>query len=248
MVAVGPREFHDELGSTQDRAVARAREGAPAGTRVVARTQTSGRGRATRRWSSPPGGLYLSEIVTPPAEARSLFALAIGATLAEGLTDRYGIPLRLKWPNDLLVPGPGGARKLAGILVDLVPSPTLGTAAVVGLGVNVANDPRDFPAEVRRRVAVLSDLLGTTVPVDEVEELAVGSIERSRNALDSPASRAALLETGRSLLYGVGRTALLDGKVAGRISTIGDDGELVLHDDRGPVAVRAGELRLPEDP
>ncbi len=187
-------------------------------------------------------------ITPPPAEGRSLLALAVGATLADRLTGRYGVPLRLKWPNDLLVPGTPHARKLAGILVDLVPSPTLGTAAVVGLGINVDSDRSAFPEEVRRRVAVLSELVGAHVPVEDVEELAAAAIWSSRDALESAASREALLGAGRALLYGVGRTAMVDGEVAGRISSIGEDGALVLDRDGEPVAVRAGEVRLPEDP
>ncbi len=244
---MGLREFHEALSSTQDRAVARAREGAPAGTRVVAQRQTAGRGRATRRWASPPGGLYLSLVLPAPEDARSLFALAVGTTLADRLTSRYGVPLRLKWPNDLVVPGPSGGRKLAGILVDLVPSPSLGTAAVVGVGINVACEVGDLPVELRRRAAVLREFAGNAVPLDEVEELTVAAIERSRDALGTPSARAALLAAGRARLYGVGRPALVDGRIAGRIATIGDDGELVLDDPAGPVAVRSGELRLPED-
>ncbi|MEM0128543.1 MAG: biotin--[acetyl-CoA-carboxylase] ligase, partial [Thermoplasmata archaeon] len=134
------REFYEVLPSTQDRAIALARAGAPPGSRVVARSQTAGRGRLDHRWWSPRGvGVYLSAIAEAPPPPRTRFALAVGTCLAEALEPLSPVPLRVKWPNDLWAEVPAGpARKLAGVLIDEVATPSHGLREVVGVGVNVA--------------------------------------------------------------------------------------------------------------
>ena len=62
------REHHASLPSTNDRALAWARAGAPHGAMVTADAQSAGRGRLGRRWESPPGeGLYVSLVLRPEA-------------------------------------------------------------------------------------------------------------------------------------------------------------------------------------
>ncbi|HKT22103.1 MAG TPA: hypothetical protein VJR06_05800, partial [Nitrososphaerales archaeon] len=55
----------DAVGSTQQVAREHAARGAPEGTTIVARSQTSGAGRMGRPWVSPAGGLYMSFILRP---------------------------------------------------------------------------------------------------------------------------------------------------------------------------------------
>jgi biotin-[acetyl-CoA-carboxylase] ligase BirA-like protein len=245
---VGLREHYAEIASTQDRAVALAKEGADAGTRVVADRQTQGRGRLDHGWESPEGGLYVSVVLPAPSVHLSLLPLALGARLAEALGGRYAVPIRVKWPNDLVVGGEAGAsgRKLAGILVDHVPSPRFGTAAVAGIGVNVEAAPRDFPTALRDRVTSLSELAPPPVSLNEVEEIVVSralvAAARLRDADGAEETRALC----RRLLYGVGRRATVDGRALGTVATLGDEGELWLDAGTHRVAIRAGDLRLEE--
>jgi BirA family biotin operon repressor/biotin-[acetyl-CoA-carboxylase] ligase len=145
------REHHASLPSTNDRALAWARAGAPHGAMVTADAQSAGRGRLGRRWESPPGeGLYVSLVLRPEAmlggsagwSARwASLGLAVGLGLREGLA-RWVPEATLKWPNDVLLAG----DKLAGVLCETRwqgASPDL----VVGFGVNVLQ--REFPAELR---------------------------------------------------------------------------------------------------
>jgi len=240
------REFRAELPSTQTEAMRRAREGAPVGTRVVAARQTSGQGRGSHAWASPVGNLYLSLVVRCPGARRSMLPLAVGARLRTALFERYGIRTALKWPNDLLVPGPGGARKLLGILVDVVPSPTLGSAAVVGVGVNVRAPVDSYPIELRDRVVGLGELTEPVPDLGEVEELVVSAVARAVDALGTADGAAELLEECRSALHGVGRRATVDTAVTGVIRGVGEEGELLLDTPSGAVAVRAGNLVVEE--
>jgi len=246
---VGPREFYDSLPSTQDRALVLAREGAPEGTRVVARRQVRGRGRLARSWESPEGGLYCSVVLPCPNAHPGLFPLTVGARLAHALREEYAIPFALKWPNDLLVSEDGRpARKLSGILTDEVGSPTLGRAVVVGVGVNVRLDRSALPAPLRERVAALEEFVSPVPELDRVEEIvlraAVGAVEW----LSSPDGTEQARALCRKLLYGVGQQVTVDGAPAGTIEALGDDGELWLSTATDRVAIWAGDVRVAEAP
>jgi len=137
-------EHHTVLGSTNDRALAWAREGAPHGALVTADEQTAGRGRRGRTWCSTPGlNLYTSVVLhlSSLGATSAALSLAVAVGLREGL-DGLGLPpVDLKWPNDLLIEG----RKLGGILCE---SRWQGpqVQAVVGFGVNLHQ--REFPPEL----------------------------------------------------------------------------------------------------
>lgn len=246
---MGPREFYDTLPSTQDRALALAREGAQEGTHVVARCQTRGRGRLERSWESPDGGLYCSVVVPRPLEHAGLLPLTVGARLGDALRTVYSAPVVLKWPNDLLVGAPGSRlRKLSGILTDDVASPTLGRAAVVGIGVNVCLDRRSLPSPVRDRVASLDEFVSPAPDLEDVEGLAVSSAVGAAEWLSSPPGVRQARELCRTMLYGVGRPVTVDGRPAGTIESLGEDGELWLATPRERVAIWAGDVRVEGGP
>ncbi len=130
----------DEAGSTNDEAKERAAGGAPDGTVVWARVQRAGRGRRGRSWVSPPGNLYVSVVLRPACEARSVAQLSFVAALAVLDLVDGSLPgrARCKWPNDVLVDG----GKVAGVLLESA----LGLGGrvdwvVLGIGVNLANHP-----------------------------------------------------------------------------------------------------------
>lgn len=129
----------DEVGSTNDEALALGRAGAAHGSAIAARRQTAGRGRRGHAWESPEGNLYLSVVLRPAVSPARLPGLAAACGL--GVTDVLR-GTQLKWPNDVLARG----RKLAGILVETARDDAGRTFAVCGVGVNVGRAPRDLPA------------------------------------------------------------------------------------------------------
>ncbi|MDO9694675.1 MAG: biotin--[acetyl-CoA-carboxylase] ligase [Candidatus Latescibacteria bacterium] len=120
------------------------------GSVAVARRQSAGRGRLGRRWHGQ-GGLLMSWNIDPvPSPPVAGLAVWTGLTAVLALEEMTGLPVRLKWPNDVFL----GGRKLGGILLDfmvLTPRPRL----VAGLGLNVGRLPADLPPDVRARAAVL---------------------------------------------------------------------------------------------
>ena len=146
-------EHYAEINSTNDRALAAARE---ANTRlpllIVADEQTAGRGRGSNRWWTGPGSLAFSLLIEcvgrdarAPACAGppdSLIPLAVGVALVEAIAPLVtGHEIGIHWPNDVMLDG----RKLAGVLVEGLP----GGKSVIGIGVNTNNTTADAPADVR---------------------------------------------------------------------------------------------------
>ena len=110
----------------------------------LAEMQTNGRGRRGRQWVANIGqGLCLSlgwRFETSASQLEGL-SLALGVEVATAL-EALGVPVRLKWPNDVLVEQAGGALyKLGGVLVELRGDVNGPCEVVAGLGVNVNEAP-----------------------------------------------------------------------------------------------------------
>lgn len=147
----------ESVTSTQDLLHQLAAEGAPAGTAIVAREQTTGRGSRGRSWASPVGGLWLSVLCRPAgAPALEVLSLRVGLAVAEALERAVpGIALQLKWPNDLLLAG----RKVGGVLCEARWQGSTPGWVAVGLGLNVTNPvPADLAASAVALSAVAPDL------------------------------------------------------------------------------------------
>lgn len=98
--------------------------------------QRRGHGQQGRIWQSPPGGVWLSAALPWPAEPQGTASLALAAALGLALQlEALGLPVQIKWPNDLLVNG----RKLAGILPRLRWRGGQVRHAQVGVGLNGVN-------------------------------------------------------------------------------------------------------------
>ena len=116
---------------------------------VTADTQTSGRGRLGRSFSSVSGkGIYLSYLVNPmgatPEEISRITtwgAVAVRDALAQTLDISVGI----KWVNDLVKDG----KKLCGILTESVFDGGEIASVVMGIGINVNHSTEDLPEELR---------------------------------------------------------------------------------------------------
>ena len=175
----------DDIDSTNRWLAAEARAGrASHGDVAIARHQHAGRGRMDRSWVAPPdSALLMSALVRPSGAAERLerwhlvslaMALAIADTVARladtvaGLGGRRAavVPVRLKWPNDVIVPDRGD-RKLAGILAEAVPP----HGVVVGAGTNRMRPP-SVDGVLAERAIWLSDIVGDSAAVPEADALA----------------------------------------------------------------------------
>ena len=108
---------------------------------VAALNQTAGRGQRGNRWETRPGeNLTFSLLLRPgqdgirPVPVADQFLLSEIATLAlfRTLSD-YGIPSRIKWPNDIY----SGDRKICGMLIENSLLQENVSCSIIGIGLNV---------------------------------------------------------------------------------------------------------------
>jgi len=155
-----PLYYFSETGSTNDVAAALAERGAPEGATVVAAAQTAGRGRFGRSWFSPPGaGLYAS-VVCRNATAAPLLTLAGGVAVADAIRVATGLPVQIKWPNDVVVQSgvPARRRKLAGVLAEGSSGADGLQHVILGFGINLR--PAAYPPELVDRATSIEAELG----------------------------------------------------------------------------------------
>ncbi len=237
------------IDSTQRIARVLARDPSTVGDQVVALAQKGGRGQGAHTWASPPGGLYLSLIRRAPPATSAIVPIALGVALAELFERRWSVPSRVRWPNDVVAARPmGPSRKVSGILVDGVEMNTPRARCVIGIGVNVRPLPDVVPEAVRSIASSIGEWASPPPPLSEVESEVVAAVDRALLDLERSDGVGGCLRRARARLDGRGRIALIDGRPAGRIDTLGEGGELLLVDGLGPRRIVSGRLTIQDDP
>ncbi len=147
-----------EVSSTNTYLKELAKKNTPFGTAVMAKSQTNGRGRLDRSFSSLEGGLYLSILlpIKDPSDI-GLITTFTAVAVARAIEKNAPVSIGIKWVNDLYV----GGKKLCGILAEGGFN-ELGGYAVVGIGVNLYNE---LPSELSS--IATSVLLECGVRIDE---------------------------------------------------------------------------------
>jgi BirA family transcriptional regulator, biotin operon repressor / biotin---[acetyl-CoA-carboxylase] ligase len=244
--------YYLEIGSTNDAAALFAERGAPEGTVVMASSQTAGRGRLGRSWYSPPGaGLYVS-VVCRNTTALPYLTLAGGVAVAEGVTAAAGLPVEIKWPNDVVVrsgqaaPGSGRfprVRKLAGVLAEGASTAGGLQYVILGFGINLRTAA--YPPELSDRATSIEAELGREVEAGPIlaETLTAlaGHIEHLARG-----DRTELLARWRAFAPSVlGSSVEYDspsGRIAGTSAGIADDGALLVRCGDRVQRVISGEV------
>jgi BirA family biotin operon repressor/biotin-[acetyl-CoA-carboxylase] ligase len=140
-------------------------QGAAAGTVAIALKQQAGRGQRGHQWLSEPGGLYLSLGLTPNIPVEQAGCLTLGSAWGIAAVLRgYGIPVGIKWLNDLVVDG----YKLGGILTETRIAKGQIQQAVIGVGLNWSNAVPETAITLQR---ILS-MQAASHPIDCLEVLA----------------------------------------------------------------------------
>jgi BirA family biotin operon repressor/biotin-[acetyl-CoA-carboxylase] ligase len=113
---------------------------------ILANSQTKGRGRKSRNWSSPAGNLYFSMVLRPQVLVAKVSQISFVAIVALQAAIAKIIPnqVEMKWPNDLLIE----QKKVAGLLLESKISGDTCEFVIVGIGVNIDSNPENtiFPA------------------------------------------------------------------------------------------------------
>lgn len=159
--------FFQKIASTNDFGREVAGFGAAEGTIVLAETQTAGRGRSGNRWFSPLGGLWFSIILRPKLDASDAAGLTLmgGLAVAKVLEQMYGLKVKTKWPNDVLL----NRKKVCGILTESSLADDRVNFVVVGIGLNANFIPEQvLPRELTEMATSLQVELGRKVGLEEL--------------------------------------------------------------------------------
>jgi BirA family biotin operon repressor/biotin-[acetyl-CoA-carboxylase] ligase len=245
--------YFDAVSSTNDIADRVAASGAEEGTTVLAGMQYQGRGRMGRTWHSPAGaGLYVSVVCRPRLGASGVtdrrgaaaagvpaLTLVAGVAIAEALRSVSGLPVEIKWPNDLLV----ARRKLCGILAEASAAEGVLRYVILGFGINLRSAA--YPVELADRVTSIEAELGRPIErgavlAESLVALAARYREFGDGCFSSVLGRWRALSPS-SVGAAVSWTAS-DGLRRGTTAGVDDDGALLVRTAAGLERIVAGEL------
>ena len=226
----------DCVDSTNAKVKEMAQHGAAEGVTMIANTQTAGRGRLGRTFSSPEGGLYLSTLLRPAADvdpARITCCAAVAA--ARAIESLCPLKVDIKWVNDLYL----NHRKVAGILAEgvLTPEGTL-SAVVLGIGINVGGT---LPAALEG-IATTLEAQGAHLSREDVAAAFLNAWERVYTA-----DVAETMEEYRRRNVVLGRTVTVvqgNRTYAATVTAITDEGHLVVSTPDGERELSSGEVSL----
>ena len=245
----GRLEVLDEVDSTNTRLLTWPELSGFHGRACVTEFQTAGRGRHGKHWH---GARYRNVMLSLAWQwSRSCdlvtgLSLSIGLAVARVLSQWAGPGLQLKWPNDIMFSG----GKLAGILVDVIPSGDGPLRVVVGIGVNICN-PLDLEQVVDQRVINLQDIairsmsrtqltgeliLAMASALDCFEKLGFAPDQIAWNQCDRFRGRTVLASIGGQVFEGEGYGVDSEGCYR------------IIDNSGNEQAVSTGEVKLSENP
>ncbi len=242
------RDIHvfQETTSTNDVVEKLARDGVKEGAVVFAESQTRGRGRLGRKWTSPARkGLWFSVLLRPklrPNEATQL-TVASAAALRRAIEMETELQPEIKWTNDIVLNG----KKAAGILTELHAELDQIQYINLGIGVDLNLNPGDFPVELRKTATSLKIELGSAVSRSDLAAAILSELDKDYARITSGRFAAVADEweehcdtLGREVTIRVGQRQL-----RGRAESLDDDGALLLRTEHGRIErIIGGDLTL----
>jgi len=230
----------EAVGSTIDTLKQMAEDGAPEGTVAIALEQRAGRGRAGRSWTSPRGGLWMSALFRPQFELPQAGCVSVysSVALAEALAAEYGLPMRVKWPNDVWVLD----KKLIGVLAEIAVQDQSIEWLMVSVGANV-NNPA--PSDARTPATSLSNEVGRELALEQVAAILLKALAQSYQTfvaqgfgpfIERWEKLSALTDVVAYERNGQSHTASVTG--------LGNDGKLIVNSEIGQEFLAAEEVSL----
>lgn len=211
------------------------------GDALVAEIQTEGRSLRGTKWLSSIGSNIMLSMAIKFANHQQLigFSLAIGVATVNAL-ELLGIKdVKLKWPNDVIYQN----KKLAGILIESVPSSDGEIFAIVGVGLNVHNS-QSISANIDRPYTTLEEM-GYNLERNDICIALINEIKYVANTFRRKGFVAFLDAWNRHDIL-VGHTVEVaissHRSIMGKVSGVNRQGELILDSNSGRTAVRSGHI------
>ena len=187
---------------------------------IASYRQTRGRGRVSRTWYSPTGGMYLSFLLFPKTRISSIPLLA-SLTIVRVLENYDISKIEILWPNDVLLKG----RKVCGIICEQHKN-----AIICGIGLNV--NISDFTQGLPNTTSLMLES-GKEYDIDELIENVVGMFNPLYKELQEKGLK---VKEVLNYVKGIGESVdIVTSKdhVRGTVFDIDEDWALLLRDDTG---------------
>lgn len=240
-----PVRYFEEITSTNQYAKQMAEDGAPEGLLVVADCQTKGRGRSGRSWATPAGtNIAMTLLLRPklPPERISMVTLVMGMAVTGACRRCCGLPVQIKWPNDVVI----GGKKLCGILTEMSTEIASVSYIVIGTGINV--NMKEIPEELKSIATSLLLELGHEVNRAKLIACVMEEFEQYYSAFLEKGDLSALQDTYNEMLVNRGRGVRVlepEHEYDGTAEGIDERGRLLVRLEDGSVnAVYAGEVSV----
>ena len=235
-----PIEIHDKLPSTSDRMTELAKDGAPEGSIVVARSQGKGRGRLGRSFASPEGGLYFTTLLRrKEVLGEAPTSLLMGLACSQAIDEVARVATYLKWPNDVLLEG----LKVAGVLTEYSEVGD-GPRLTVGVGINVNVPMKSVPFLLR---GTMTSILLQTGHHFDLNDLLAAVLSWFQGHLATRAEGKGPLLIGQisdrmPMIGQEARAKIGRETIKGRIMALTSSGALIMDTKKGRRTVAAGEI------
>jgi BirA family biotin operon repressor/biotin-[acetyl-CoA-carboxylase] ligase len=237
--------FFETVSSTNTVALELA-EKATEGTVVLADSQDKGRGRLGRIWISPSGvNIYMSIILRPQIKPKdgSLITIMSAVACAEAIRNVTGVKITTKWPNDLMIKN----KKVGGILTELKTQQQKITSAIVGIGINVNTDVREFPVDMKQRATSLKNEAGVSYSREPIVAEILNEMDRWYKTLTT-LEKEAILQAWKNLTSTLGRKVKIitpQETITGTAEAIDNEGMLIVRLPSGKSKrINSGDLKI----
>ncbi len=216
------------------------------GTIVVAESQSKGRGRLGRDWESPKGkGLWMSIILKPKVNPVHVAKVTlIGAAAVNLALEDIGIDSYIKWPNDIVING----KKICGILTEMSSELNMINYVVMGIGINVNLDEKDFSKEILDKGTSLKIEAGKEINRKKLLATVLNKFEKLYTPFTEEENLSQTIEICRkySILLEKDIRVINNGKERiGKAIDINDDGNLIVKYENGEIeSLLSGEISV----
>lgn len=238
-------QIYKSLESTNKTAKEMAIAGAEHGTVIISDCQTLGRGRYSRSFFSPSGGLYMSIILRPEVlhfeHPTSVTAFA-AVSVCEAIESISKKAPKIKWVNDVFIDG----KKVCGILTEAVTDFESGGLEwiVLGIGINVYIRAEDFPGDLQS--------LATSIYSDEkvsgVRNKLSAEIINRILGFEAPPNETEIFEKYKKRLMMLGEEiTVIQDQTEYKATAINIDpvGHLIVKNKNGElITLSSGEIRI----
>ncbi|MDH5188613.1 MAG: biotin--[acetyl-CoA-carboxylase] ligase [Rhodospirillaceae bacterium] len=251
-----PSDYHlvklGDVDSTNLEAKRQAELGAPDKTLVWASSQSAGRGRRGRAWSSPEGNTYFSILLRPDGNGAN--AMQLGFVMANAIAKSISAILpnetkvETKWPNDVLVNG----KKISGILMESEIDSDAKSLKwlIIGVGINISAHPGHGEGNTITTSLIDEGLINQPTLISSI----LGTIVRNFDAglaVWKKDGFAPVRETWLARAAGLSKEIIVrlpNETISGTFKELDENGALVLGlDDANTRLITAGDVFLSHD-